>query len=138
VPGPNARIAQRADDLEPGGDAGDAVEPPAGRHGIAVRSDRDHPQRGIGPLDAADQIAGGIDPGDKPGFGKRLHEKSTAFEKQRRERASRIGPCRIGDFREPHHIGPEPVRIERQICLHHLIQCFDPVFREPAERPHPA
>ena len=43
VPGPDARIAQRANNLEPGGDAGDAVEPSAGRHGIAVRSNGDHP-----------------------------------------------------------------------------------------------
>src|SRR5260370_32379457 len=43
VPGPDARIAHRANDLEPAGDVGDAVDPPAGRHGIAIRSNGNHP-----------------------------------------------------------------------------------------------
>jgi hypothetical protein len=41
---PNAGIAQCAHDLQPGGDAGYSIEPPARRHGIAVRPDRDHPE----------------------------------------------------------------------------------------------
>jgi hypothetical protein len=75
-------------------------------------------------LEAADQIAGRIDSRDKPSVGKPPREPGTAFEKQARERAPRIGPCRIGDFRKRHHIGPEAVGVERQICL----QCLIPIL----------
>ena len=47
-----AGIAQDARDL-----AGDAVESAAGRHGIAVRADRNHAKRGVTALDPPDQIA---------------------------------------------------------------------------------
>ena len=109
------RIAQRADDLEPGRDAGDAVKTAARRHGVAVRSDRDHAKRGIAALEPADQVAGRIDAGCQSGLGKTLREPGAAFEKQRGERAPGIGPCRIGDLRQRHHIGPEAVGVERKI-----------------------
>jgi hypothetical protein len=52
-----AGIAQDARDIESRRDAGDAVESAAGRHGIAVRADRDHAKRGVTALDPPDQIA---------------------------------------------------------------------------------
>ena len=111
---------QHATDLEPGGDAGDAVEPSSGGHRIAVRSDRDDAKRGIAALDPADQVAGRIDTRGKPGGGKALREPGAAFEKERGERTPCIGPCRIGDLRKRHHVGPETIRVEREVRPHRL------------------
>ena len=58
-----------------GGDAGDAVKTAARRHGVAVRADRDHAERGIAAFEPADQIAGGIDARRKSGLGKALREQ---------------------------------------------------------------
>ena len=72
---PIALVAQRADDFERGGDACDAVEAAAGRHGVAVRADRDNPERGIGAIEPADQIAGGVDAHGEAGLGEALGEQ---------------------------------------------------------------
>ena len=54
-------VAQGARDFEAGRNAGDAVEAAAGRHRIAMRSDRDDAARRIFAFEPPDQIAGGID-----------------------------------------------------------------------------
>ena len=99
-------IAQRTGDLQPGYHAGNAVETSTCRHRIAVRADRDHAEFGLAAFDPADQIAGGIDPRRQSGLGEAPREPGPAFEKQLSKRASRIGPCRIGDLAQRHDIRP--------------------------------
>ena len=54
-------VAQGARYFETGRDAGDAIEAAAGRHRIAMRSDRDDAVCRIVAFEPPDQIAGGID-----------------------------------------------------------------------------
>ena len=85
VLGADAGIAEGPHDLEPGGHAGDPVKASTGGNRVAVRTDGDDAERGIGALEPADQVTRGVDPGDQSGFGKFLGEPGAAFEKQRGE-----------------------------------------------------
>ena len=119
------RVAQGAGDFEAGRNAGDAVEAAARRHRVAMRSDRDDAERRIFAFEAPDQIAGGIDANCKSCLGEAVSQPRAAFQKQRTERAARVGALGLGDFRQRHDVGPEAVGVERQRGghLHVPLQC---------------
>src|SRR5258706_5431186 len=106
---PCARLSQNSNDLKAGGNAGDAVESSSGRHGIAVRSDRDDAKRGIAAPDPADQVAGRIDTRCEPSVSKALLEPGATFNKERGERTPCTAPCRLGSLCDRHHICPEAI-----------------------------
>ena len=76
------------------------------------------PSAGFSPSTPPDQIAGGIDANRESRFREALGEPSAAFEKQRAERAARVGALGLGDFRQRHDVGPETVGVERQRGRH--------------------
>ena len=100
-------LGEAARDLETREHAGDAVEPPAPRHGVAVRAGHQRPRLWIRPFQPAGQVAAGIDPGVEPGLPEAPPEPVPPLREQRRERSPREGPVGFGQPGERLVVGPQ-------------------------------
>jgi hypothetical protein len=112
---PRAGIGQRPHDLEARREVRNPVESPARRHGVAVRSDRDHAERGVCAVEPSDEVTSGVDAHGEACVGKPLGEPGPALEKQGAEGAAGVATLRVRDLGERHHVVPEATGIDRQV-----------------------